>query len=148
MKELFDTIIKQFALHESRPEVDKIIDRFNNKFGTNLNPDGDKTAWCSIYLNMKAFDLGYEHSGSALARSWLRVGDIVTENWRDLSNTEIGDVVVLWRKQKRGTFGHVGLLVTYTDKYVYLLGANQNNEVNISRYARNRILSVNRLNKI
>ena len=65
---------------------------------------------------------------------------------------QIGDIVVL----RRGTGpqpgpedttapGHVGLFAGYEGGNVLVLGGNQGDEVNISRYDRGRILGIRRI---
>lgn len=99
----------------------------------------DETAWCSIYLNYVAKMSGLPRSGSALARSWLNVG-------MPVDNPLLGDVVVFSRGNSSWQ-GHVGLFINYSEdkKYIYVLGGNQNNGVNIMAYRSDRLLGFRRL---
>lgn len=93
--------------------------------------DDSKTAWCSCYVNKKIQDAGGKGTRSPLARSWLK--------WARESKGNPGDIVVL----RRGTSsweGHVGFLVSKGLIYVEVLGGNQSNEVNISKYLRINVL--------
>ncbi len=93
----------------------------------------DETAWCSAFVNWCMEQAGIKGTEKAAARSWL--------NWGNkLTTPEQGCVVVLWRESPDSWKGHVGFLVRETNDYVYLLGGNQDDKVNIKRYSRNRIL--------
>lgn len=105
----------------------------------------DETAWCSAFVNHCAEEAGYERSGKLNARSWLDVGQSVP-----VSESRKGDVVILWRGTKNGWEGHVAFLDHYNPVrgLVYLLGGNQNNEVNITAYPVGRVLGVRRLRSL
>lgn len=59
-----------------------------------------------------------------------------------------GDIVVFWRGSKSGWKGHVGFYLDETDKYVYVLGGNQSDSVNVSRYAKDRVLDIRRSSRM
>jgi len=105
----------------------------------------DETAWCSSFANFCAAEAGYESSGKVNARSWLEVGEPVT-----LANVRKGDVVILWRGRKDGWEGHVAFLDHYNSvrELLYLLGGNQNNEVNITAYSTAQLLGIRRLRSL
>lgn len=100
----------------------------------------DETAWCSAFINWVALQAGKEMSGELNARSWLKVGT-------ELKVPEVGDVVVFWRESRRSWKGHVGLFIRETETHVYVLGGNQNNQVNIKAYPKYRVLSYRRLGR-
>lgn len=100
--------------------------------------DDDETAWCSAFINWLALQTGYEHSSSLLARSWLEFGEIVPV-------PDLGDIAIFSRGDKNSYFGHIGLYITERDGYIYVLGGNQNNEVNISKYSKMRLLGFRKL---
>jgi len=101
----------------------------------------DETAWCSCFINWLAWKLNLERSGKLTARSWLEHGTEVTE-------PQLGDVVILWRGDPDSWKGHVGLWAGEDDDYVYMLGGNQSNQVNIQPKAKNRVLGYRRLHPI
>lgn len=101
----------------------------------------DSTAWCSAAMNYFCKRTGYERSGKLNARSWLTVGEEVTE-------PELGDVVVFWRNDPKGWEGHVGLYISEDNGLIYTLGGNQGNGVFISLYPKNRVLGYRRISKI
>lgn len=101
----------------------------------------DSIAWCSLTMNWVALKCGYERSKSLAARSWLNIGEPVTE-------PELGDIVVLWRDDPHGAFGHVGLYVNKQEPVIYLLAGNQGDALNITGFNKNRLLGYRRLKKI
>jgi len=113
----------------------------------NTWPQNDETPWCSAFVNYIAWLLRLPRSKSLMARSWIKVGEYI-----EMGNAQKGfDIVVL----KRGAWdqgpdvlnapGHVGFYAGHNKKEIYLLGGNQNNEVNISQYNMDRVLAVRRL---
>jgi len=110
-------------------------------------PEDDSVPWCSGFVNYICWMLRLPRSKSLLARSWLGIGAAVT------ATPEVGfDVVIL----KRGTGkqpgpeildapGHVGFFGGYVGGKVQVLGGNQNDEVSLSPYSIDRILSIRRL---
>ncbi len=111
-------------------------------------PEGDHVPWCSAFVNYVTWLLRLPRSKSLRARSWLNVGSSIS---LDLASVGF-DVVIL----KRGTGnqpgadvidapGHVGLFGGVEGSKVLILGGNQSDSVNVSRYPANRILGIRRL---
>lgn len=101
----------------------------------------DETPWCSAFMfhiaGLCAAERPVENQG--LARSWLTVGEHVLPK-----NAAPGDVVVF----KRGTKawqGHVAIFVRRKGAYIYCLGGNQKNSVNIGAYKESDLIAVRRL---
>ena len=138
---MINRALSQYGVAEIAGDVDnrKIVNYFKD-IGHSWVKD-DETAWCSAFVNWVALKEGYERSGKLNARSWLSVGQSVEV-------PEIGDIVVLWRSSKSSWMGHVGFFINQNDDYIYILGGNQNNQVNISKYPKERLLEFRRLNKI
>jgi uncharacterized protein (TIGR02594 family) len=101
----------------------------------------DETAWCSACINYFAQKYEYERSGSLMARSWLNVGEIITE-------PQLGDVVVFWRGSQYSALGHCGLYINKNETYIWTFGGNQANSLNIAPYSKGRLLGYRRLRKI
>jgi uncharacterized protein (TIGR02594 family) len=97
----------------------------------------DETPWCAAFVGAVLAEAGYEHTGSLAARSYLKWG-------HEAKDPKYGDVVVFWRGKKDGWQGHVGFFVRETKEYVYVLGGNQGNSVNVSRYSKSRVLGYRR----
>lgn len=107
-----------------------------------LGFDGDKlkdeTAWCSAFANWVALSVGLECSGMLNARSWTKVGV-------EVKVPQFGDVVVFWRESKNSWKGHVAFYVNSDDSFIYVLGGNQSNRVNVAAYPKERLLTYRRL---
>lgn len=101
----------------------------------------NEIAWCSAFMNAMAKANGLEHptEKAGAARSWLNVGLAVTDG------PVIGDVCVFWRESPKSWKGHVGLFVRETEKFIWVLGGNQSDQVNIRPYTKSRLLSIRRL---
>jgi uncharacterized protein (TIGR02594 family) len=97
----------------------------------------DEVPWCAAFVGACLEEANYKGTGALNARSYLKWGKKVTK-------PRYGDVVVFWRGKKNGWQGHVAFFVKETKSYVYVLGGNQNNEVNITRYAKSRLLGYRR----
>ena len=93
----------------------------------------DDTAWCAAFLNWVLKTAKKGNTGSLLARSFLKYG-VSTKI------PELGDIVVLWRIAPTSLYGHCGLYIREINGYVYVLGGNQANAVNISAFPRSQVL--------
>lgn len=100
----------------------------------------DETAWCSAYVNWVMKESCLDHTGKLNARSWLKIGEEITE-------PKIGDIVVFWRESESSWKGHVGFFISEVGDWIYCLGGNQGNSVNISRYPKRRLLGYRRITK-
>lgn len=118
-------------------QTNAVIQEFYRQAG-HSEIKGDDTAWCSAFMIAIMKECGYPYSSSLLARSWLNVGIEVTE-------PQLGDVVIFWRIAKEGLFGHVGLYITEDKGMIYTLGGNQKNSVCIAPYAKSQVLGYRRL---
>jgi len=106
-------------------------------------PQHDEVPWCAGAINALAWMLDLPYSRSLMARSWLKIGFAV-----DLQDAREGwDVVVLWRGSRSASSGHVGIYAGHDSSHVWMLGGNQDDEFNITKYPRNRVLGVRRLLK-
>jgi uncharacterized protein (TIGR02594 family) len=122
---------KEYSGDGDNPEVLKYL-----KSVDHLTIDlqrNDETAWCSAFVNWCMEQVGVDRTERANARSWLSWGQEVTTPFP-------GAVVVLWRDSPDSWKGHVGFFVRATTDHVYLLGGNQSDQVNITRYPKKRVL--------
>lgn len=104
-------------------------------------PKDDAVPWCSAFVNFVAWLLRLPRSKSLAARSWLTVGRAVS-----LEDARPGsDIVVL----ERDGGGHVGFFAGVergiTGDVVHVLGGNQHDAVNVSAFAKARVLGIRRL---
>jgi uncharacterized protein (TIGR02594 family) len=118
-------------------------------------PEDDSVPWCSAFVNYVAWLLRLPRSKSLRARSWLGIGEVVTNKF----NAKAGyDVAILsrgkWPQPGPGVLdapGHVGFFSGYViddssqNGMVSILGGNQNNTVNIITYPESRLLGIRRL---
>ena len=136
---LINVALKEFGIKEivGRNQHNLRIVNYFKEIGHSWVKD-DETAWCSAFANYVALKAGKERSGKLNARSWLKVGQRVTQ-------PKIGDVVVFWRESPQSWKGHVAFFIRETKNWVYVLGGNQNNQVKISAYPKSRLLQYRRL---
>ena len=99
----------------------------------------DETAWCASFVGARLEDAGLPSTRKLNARSYLDWGEGVT-----LAEAVPGDVVVFWRGSPSSWQGHVGFFVDQGDGFIHVLGGNQSNAVNVSKYAASRLLGVRR----
>jgi len=144
MVEPFHIALSQFAIREyadsniNAPENENIL-RYFQEIGFEWVQD-DGMAGCSAFVNWCAMKSNKPMSNKLNARSWLTVGKPVSK-----SKVKLGDVVVLWRGSKTSWKGHVGFYIRESANYVWILGGNQGDEVNIKRYPKYRVLKYRRL---
>ena len=98
----------------------------------------DETSWCSAFINWCARESLLSRTKKLNARSWLGIGVHTNE-------PILGDVVIFWREAKTSWKGHVALYIRQDDTNIYVLGGNQSNEVNISKYPKSQLLGYRRL---
>ena len=114
-------------------------------------PQHDEVPWCAAFINLIAFTAGLERSKKLLARSFLVVGLEI-----ELDHARVGnDIVILMRgrgvQPGPGNLtapGHVGLFAAATPSTIFILGGNQNDEVNIREYPASLLLGVRRLQPV
>jgi len=86
------------------------------------------TAWCAAFVNWCLKEAGSPYLGYATASSWLEFGT-------PLSAAVHGCIVVMPAMSSTGGgTGHVGFFVKQEGKLTCVLGGNQHDEVNITRY--------------
>lgn len=142
MTDLTITVLQEYGTQEipgqaHNPEVLKYF----TDLGLSEDLIKDETAWCSALMNWAARQAGYEESGKPDARSWLKVGTPV-------DRPQLGDIVILWRENINSWKGHVAIYVGEDEKYIFCLGGNQNNTVNVKPYPKERLLGYRRLKKL
>jgi uncharacterized protein (TIGR02594 family) len=93
----------------------------------------DETPWCAAFVHWCLRQAGTPVRGTLAARSFLTVGYHTTD-------PKLGDLVVLWRDSIQSANGHVGFFIRRTRDYVYILGGNQSNAVNILAFPVSRVL--------
>ena len=98
----------------------------------------DETAWCAAFAGFVLSKAGLPSTGKINARSYLDIGKTV-------KTPKFGDVVIFWRGSKSSWQGHVAFFITKRNGYIYCLGGNQSDKVNISAYNENQLLGYRRM---
>ncbi len=134
--------INEISGAASNPQILAML-KLDNKW-----PDGDEVPWCSAFINYITWLLRLPRSKNLRARSWLNIGESIK-----IEDAEVGfDVVIL--KRGKGVQpgpevidapGHVGFFAGFEEDKILLLGGNQSNSVDVSRYSIDRILGIRRL---
>lgn len=101
----------------------------------------DSTPWCASFVCYCLEMVGMGSTNSMMARSFLKWG--VSSKAKPLP----GDIVVYWRGSKAGWQGHVGFFLEERGGYIYTLGGNQADSVNVSKYSKNKLLDIRRSSK-
>lgn len=125
--------LKEIVGKEHEPLIIKFFDFIGHSW-----IDDDETPWCATFVNYCLKMAGEAMTGKLNARSFLDYGE-------EVKQPKFGDIVVLWRGDRNGWQGHVGFFVKQDDKGIYVLGGNQSNEVNITIYKNERLLSYRRV---
>ena len=94
----------------------------------------DEVPWCAAFVGACLERAGISGSGSLLARSYLEWGISADAG-------QIGAIAVLSRGRNPSQ-GHVGFLVGWDEKRIWLLGGNQGNRVSVAPYDRSRLLDL------
>ncbi len=102
------------------------------------NINDDETPWCAAFMNYCAKHVGAQYPSGLRAKSWLTIGE-------NTNKPKPGDVVVFWRNSKKSSSGHVGLYISESKDFVYCLGGNQGDKVQICPFPKERILQYKKL---
>lgn len=137
-RKLLETALSQYGVREKagRRHHRAILEYFKAAGYPSIHRD--EVAWCAAFINWVLDKNGLEKSGKLTARSLLSVG-------KKVDRPKQGDLVVFWRGSRSSWKGHVGLYINDIGDYVYTLGGNQSNQVNISPYPKYRVLGYRRL---
>lgn len=137
MDKLLKMALSQIGIAEIvGSEDNEVIVNYFKEIGHSWVTD-DETAWCSAFMNWCCLKCDLPRSNKLTARSWLKVGNEVTE-------PEMGDLVVFWRGKRDGWKGHIAIYIREDENYVYCLGGNQSNQVCIKPYYKKRVLGYRR----
>lgn len=118
----------------NNPKIIAWTKEVGSKVGIDYN--ADSIPWCGLFMGVCASRAGYTPPAICVrASEWEKFGN-------PAERAMLGDICVLTRQGG----GHVGLYVgeTADGKYVYLLGGNQADAVNIKMFPRYRITAVRR----
>jgi uncharacterized protein (TIGR02594 family) len=102
---------------------------------TSLKAKDDETAWCSSFVNWCVTKAGFQGTNNAGAASWV--------SWGVPGIARAGAITVLYNaaaaNSSLSTSGnHVGFLIEETDTSYKLLGGNQNSQVTVTNFSKER----------
>lgn len=127
------------------PVIQGMIDNMNNSFP---RTDGkkpiydDSEPWCGVFVYSCLSETGQQVSSNSWQTPALNT--FYSNNWNEgtaISNPKYGSIAVM-------SYGHVGMIVGFDNKNIWLLGGNQQKngavvrdgvEVNITRYPRSLV---------
>lgn len=104
----------------------RIVDYFDS---VSYRATDDETPWCAAFVNWVLMEAGIARTESAAALSFAKWGVKTTK-------PKYGDIVVFDHGKGRG---HVGFFMGSDGKSVSVLGGNQDNEVNITKFPLSRV---------
>jgi uncharacterized protein (TIGR02594 family) len=102
---------------------------------THLGGDDGKVPWCAIFVNAMLEAVGLSGSGNAMARGFLN-----SSQFERLDAPMLGCIAVKSSASRGAAAGHVGFYIGEDGLFVYLLGGNQNDEVNISAFRKSEFI--------
>lgn len=109
-------------------ENNSVIIEYHGK--TKLKATLDSVPWCAAFVCWCLEAAGVQSTMSARAKDYL--------DWGVLAKIpQEGSICVF---ERDGGGGHVGFYVGENKTHVFVLGGNQNNEVNISPYPKSRLI--------
>jgi uncharacterized protein (TIGR02594 family) len=98
--------------------------------------DDDDIPWCGLFV---------AHCiGSQLPEESMPTNPLGARNWAQFGQTatsQLGAVMVFWRKSRTSGLGHVGFYWAEDDSTYHILGGNQSNAVTIARLQKERFLA-------
>lgn len=93
----------------------------------------DEVPWCAAFIGACLVRANKPSTGTLLARDYLKYGKSLGKK------PKLYSIGVMSRGNSSWE-GHVGFVVDFNDTYVWLLGGNQANSVNVTKYARSKFL--------
>lgn len=135
--------LKTHGLHETRgekhtPEIIEMAERLGGAIKDFYT--ADEIPWCGLAVSYWIKQAGFEPLSGY---SQIRARDFA--DWGNPAyKPSFGDVLTFWRGAQGGRDGHVGLYVCEDADAFHVIGGNQNNQVNITRIAKNRLIAARR----
>lgn len=115
----------------------KVLDYFRDS--GNAWVKDDETAWCAAFVGAILERSGIKSTRKLNARSYLDWGEPV-----GLNDARPGDVAVFWRDTPTSWMGHVSFFVRDNGVTLDVLGGNQADQVNVSKYPKSQLLGIRR----
>lgn len=127
--------LKEYGQKEIAGDIDNPrIVQYSTDIGNTYVKD-DEVPWCSEFVNWCLLQTGIKGTKSAVAKSFLKWGE-------ELKEPEFGCIVIFgWDDGS----GHIGFYINEAPGGIRVLGGNQNDEVNIKVYKKDKVLSYRRV---
>lgn len=124
----------------SNPKVERYLDHGSRRDNADSGLSDD-IPWCAGFIAYVLETVGMGSTNSLMARSY--------EGWGKPSHLDPlpGDIVTFYRNGRSSGQGHVAFYIKKVGNFVYCLGGNQNDEVNITRYSTDRMTEIRRTSK-
>ncbi len=94
----------------------------------------DEVPWCAAFVGSVLERSQIASTRSLLARSYLK--------WGQALNTPKFGAIAVFRRGKNPSQGHVGFVMGSDRDFIFLLGGNQSNQVNVKAYKRSDLLDL------
>ena len=142
------------GLDENNPEHQKAIAGFTNQFFKGrIEPFSevtkDKNAWCAAFVAHVLTNLGFNAPDGNQPRGKDRYDVLRAKAYKnigkgvELGEAKPGDLVII--KNPQNGINHVGFFVDSTSKGIAILGGNQGDQVNVTRYPSERLQAIRRI---
>ena len=133
MREAFLEAVKEFgqAAIPGNQSNEEILDYYAEAGHPEITDDD--VPWCAAFVNAMLKRAGIQGTGQLSARSFLTWG-------KKMQHGNITDIVVLWRESPTSGLGHVGFVTAVIGDFVWILGGNQDNKVEIKPFPLARVL--------
>ena len=93
----------------------------------------DEVPWCAAYVGACLVRANKPSTGTLLARDYLNYG-------KSLGKKPKVHSIGIMRRGTSSWEGHVGFVTDFNDSHVWLLGGNQRDSVNVTKYPRSQFL--------
>ena len=109
------------------------------------DPKKIEIEWCSAFVNWCLLQANYKRTEEEILKSRLKAA--AAQSWRTWGiplskHPRFGAIAILTREGAGPYNGHVGFYVgEHSKNYIWVLGGNQQNEVNISRKEKKQLLN-------
>lgn len=138
MKQPFEFALKEYGEKEILGDSNNSrILQFSKEIGAGW-VSNDETPWCAIFIQWCLKQAGRKYSYMANAAFFLEYS-LPTET------PQLGDIIVLNKENDKKKVGHVGFFIKNDRTGIYVLGGNQNNSVNITKFEYSRFMSYRKI---
>ena len=98
---------------------------------TDLGAQHDSVPWCSSFICAMLESNGYSSTRNALARSYLDYGSQIEPRY---------GAICIVKRGRHEWQGHVGFYVYQDEHYIYILGGNQKDAVNVRGFKKDILI--------